>query len=135
MQHRTVNQSLSVYISNAGRLFSRREATGYGARGARHGTSDQIGTEGRTVGGLTRRVSFEGRSLVFDFAFQSGARRIVITFDETYGSCVARVIHGKESGRATTAYRTLTGFDIVVHSMEITGMSCRILNGNVFAVE
>jgi hypothetical protein len=139
----TASQSLSVYVSSTGRLFSRREATGRftdGMRGGRgnrggfgaHGSNEQVGGEGRTVGGLAQQAHFAGRSLVFSQAFQSGARQVVVDFDASYGGCSARVTHGRASGQSTTAYRTLTGRDIVVYSMDVANVSCRIVNGNVF---
>jgi hypothetical protein len=136
----TASQSLSVYVSSTGRLFSRREATGRfadGMRGGRgsggaHGSNEQVGGEGRTVGGLAQQAHFAGRSLVFSQAFQSGARQVAVDFDASYGGCSARVTHGRASGQSTTAYRTLTGRDVVVYSMDVANVSCRIVNGNVF---
>ena len=135
----TVSQSLSVYVSSTGRLFSRREATGRFAggrgnrgRGGAYGSNEQVGGEGRTAGGLAQQARFAGRSLVFSQAFQSGARQVAVDFDASYGSCSARVTHGRASGQSTTAYRTLTGRDVVVYSMDVANVSCRIVNGNVF---
>lgn len=131
----TASQSLKVYVSSTGRLFSRREATGRfaGGRGNRYGSNEQVGGEGRTVGGLARQARFVGRSLISSEAFQSGARQVAVDFDASYGGCSARVTHGRASGQSTTAYRTLTGRDVVVYSMDVANVSCRIVNGNVFA--
>lgn len=136
-----ISQSLSVYISSAGRLFSRREAVGRAIGGGRrraggrsvYGSNEHVGSQGVTSSGGSSSTRFQGQSLLFDAAFRSGARRVEADFDAGYASCTARVIHGRAGGSATTAYRTLTGVDIVVHSMEVSSPSCRIVDGNVFA--
>ena len=141
----TLSQSLSVYVSSTGRLFIRREATGRSADGMRggrfrgnrglggsHGSRDQVGAEGRMPSGLAQQTHFAGRSLVFSQAFRSGARQVAVDFDASYGGCSARVTHGRASGQSTTAYHTLNGRDIVVYSMDVANVSCRIVNGNVF---
>jgi hypothetical protein len=134
----SLSQSLSVYVSSTGRLFIRREATGRfvdgmrGGRGGAHGSNEQVGGEGRTAGGLAQQAHFAGRSLVFSQAFQSGALQVAVEFDASYGGCSARVTHGRASGQSTTAFRTLTGRDVVVYSMDVSNVSCRIVNGNVF---
>ena len=140
-----VSQTLSVYVSTEGHLFSRREglanrvggetgrSKGRGRGPDVYGKLENVGGGGQSSSGGARSLRFQGQSLVFDAAFRSGARHVSVDFDGSYASCTAQVIHGRAPGSATTAYRTLSGRNIVVHSMEVSAPTCRIVDGNVFA--
>jgi len=79
---------------------------------------------------------FEGNRLVayrgYGGGGGSGAMRAVATFDSSYSGCTLAVMVGKENGRVIKRQ----GFDGVVRevlSVEISGTSCSIQNGNAFA--
>ena len=150
---RAFTSSLRIYISTTGRAFSKESfvmtgASGgrWGGRGGRRGgggtllgrssESEQAPDDGRNSWGGNRIVHFEGGALLVDSPLIAGARRISIAFDAGYGSCNARVIHGREGGtgpiRQTSA---LNGRRFEVVSVQTSTPSCSIMSGNVFGGE
>jgi hypothetical protein len=139
--------SLQVYISTAGRAFSRESWSGggggmwrRGGRGRGFGTSFQEeqapGDPATSLGSSKEVVHMEGGALVVDRKMREGARRVVVTFDAGYTSCNARVILGREGG--TSALRswnpvTRRRFEIV--SINIATPSCAVAPGNMFGGE
>jgi hypothetical protein len=120
-------QNLSIYVSSAGRVFSRFVLqTGRGT-----GASEQV-AGGDNAG--SRVPSFQGRSMILFAPFRSGGmRRVVVDFDAGFGSCNARVGYARESGHATSiGYSRITQKLIEVQAIEVGGASCSVQNGNVF---
>jgi hypothetical protein len=105
------NNQLSVYVSGAGRSFSRMMAGG-----ARTTRSDQgsIGSAASTA----VSVYFENGALLADVTMISSALRVAIIFDAVYGKCNAMVIFGKDGG-------------VPVRGRDIKASSCSITDGNV----
>jgi hypothetical protein len=140
---RTINASLQIYVSTAGRAFSQESVSFSGTGGLRGGP--------RPVGGAyqenrapddpeSRRgvnvVHAEGRGLVVDRQMIDGARRVSITFDAGYGSCNARVIFGREGGAGALRGRSrVNGEPFEVLSSEVSTPSCSVRSGNVFGGE
>ena len=133
-KERQVGSSIKyiVYISTLGRLFehSSRSASG-GTQG-----NDIDPNAAQTKMGEARGLRFEGNTLVanrgYGGAGGSGAMRAVATFDSSYSSCALAVTHGKESGGGIKR----KGIDGVVReyvSINVTGTSCSIQNGNALA--
>lgn len=126
---RSVNasHSLSVYISSAGRVFSRFSATT--RRGS--GSNEQV-----SGGGGSRVPSFSGNSMTIVAPSQGMARRIAVEFGDGFSSCTASVIRGKESG-ASSGFGTslITGQRIETQSVTTSGASCSLRAGNVFGGE
>ena len=118
--------ALTVYVSSKGTLFNRRTNTN--PAGA-SGHVDQVGNDGRTT------IGFQGRTLVAVRATNGGARRIVVTFDGAFTSCTANVIRGKQTGAATIRTQSIihSGLEVEIRSVQTSGETCTIKDGNVFA--
>lgn len=120
----------SVYVSSAGRVFSRASMTN--PKRAATGSNDRVGDT------KNRNISFEGHTMI---ATQSGstggARRIMVTFDDAFGSCSARVIRGKQEGADKIVASSLITPGRVTEIVEVktSGESCSVKNGNVFGEE
>jgi hypothetical protein len=133
IQEHAGSATLRIYISNKGRIFS--EKIGIGLRGGmanRHGwsrtqMSQEVSDEGdnREV----REWRTEGRSLVAYKTFMSGARRLVIDFDNDYKSCSLKVSFAKEGG-TRNIIQGHGHWEIL--SIGVSSPSCRIQEGNVF---
>jgi hypothetical protein len=128
--HLNASHQISVYMSRAGRAFSKVSSVARGFRGL---TSYGRDTE-RAPGDKNANVHFEGGTLLVDFKLGSGARRIVVTFDDRYSGCSARVLHGKEKGTPMRNVN-LAGRPQTIHSIEAVSPSCSIKDGNVFATQ
>jgi hypothetical protein len=105
------NYQLSIYVSGAGRTFSRMAASGARSALSERGPSDA------TVS-TAASVYFANGALLADAKTISGALRVAITFDGAYGRCNARVIFAGDGGA-------------LVHRKDITASSCSIVDGNV----
>lgn len=129
-QSRAIAQSLSVYVSSQGRLFSRRTATNpKGAGGKREG----VGEAGQSATGGLRNSRFQGGTLVVSTELAGGARLIAVSFGDGFATCTASVIVAREAGRQTMQIKSLAdGGMIEVQSVTASAPSCAIRAGNVF---
>jgi hypothetical protein len=121
-----------IYVSSLGRLFEHSSRS----LGGRTQAADVDPSAAKTKLGEARGLRFEGNRLVayrgYGSGGGSGAMRAVATFDSSYSSCTVAVTVGKEKGRVIKRQ----GFDGVVRevvSIEISGATCSIQNGNAFA--
>jgi hypothetical protein len=120
----------SIYISSAGRLFTRIAVNG--TRGT--GSQDQVGAEGANQSGGASVAQLNGSSLVINSAFSGGARHVEADFDSGFSSCAAKVILGKTNAGGTFRMKSLiNGKEIEVLSSTVSAASCSIHDGNVFA--
>jgi len=88
------NTTRTIYISSAGRLFARRDRTD----GGRAQNSDRKdGGPGEMIASTLR---LQGRRLVGNAPFISGAAHMEIDFDSSASSCTASLMMGRDSGRA-----------------------------------
>lgn len=133
-KERQVRNSIKyiIYISSLGRLFEHSSRS----LGGRTQGGDVDPNAAKTKIGEARGLRFEGNRLVayrgYGGGGGSGAMRAVATFDSSYSSCTLAVMVGKENGGVIKRQ----GFDGVVRevlSVEISGASCSIQNGNAFA--
>jgi hypothetical protein len=138
---RSRSASLQVYISTAGRAFTKESVStvgaGRGSRRGRGGTSYQEelapGDATSSLGRSNDVVHMEGGALAVDRKMREGARRVAVTFDAGYTSCNARVTLGREGGTGELRARNPANgrrFEIV--SVDIATPSCSIESGNVF---
>jgi hypothetical protein len=120
-----------VYISSAGRVFSR--FTRHNPNSGRSNTS-ALSPDGKLsvsgVGQGSRTARFDGRQLVSENAMSSGARRIQADFDPSFRSCILRVIYGKEAG-ADQRHRGMDGRMYTIISTDVSAQSCSIRAGNL----
>jgi hypothetical protein len=135
-QSRSVGQSLSVYISSEGRAFAKRTVSTTGGGRGRGGVRAKTGSA-ETVGDNTGHgpsTQFRGNTLIFTNQFGGGARMARIEFDQSFSSCTATVIVGRENGRGTAHAKALnSGKSLEIASATVSGTSCSIQSGNVFA--
>jgi hypothetical protein len=121
--------SRSLYISSAGRPFTRTTAT----PGRRSGSAEAVGASGQTHSGGARQVQFHGRSIVMTGASRSGgARRVQIDFNEGFSNCNAHVIVGFEAGKTIKSKSLASGKPMEVRSSTVSGTTCTVRDGNVF---
>jgi hypothetical protein len=126
----TTVSDFRVYISSAGRLFSR--FTRENARSGRSNSSAAAPDGDVEFGGVgqgSRTSYFEGRQFISEHQMRSGARRIQANFDSSYRSCTLRVIYGKEGG-APLYHRSMDGRMYYIVSTNISSPKCAIEAGN-----
>ena len=111
--------NLSVYVSTAGRVFSR--AT-FSTR-AGTGTIERAPREG---GGAypTRMGLFGGQTMT---------RRTLVEFDPSFSSCRARVALVLQPGMTSVSFSPITRKYIEIKSMTASGVSCSVKSGNILA--
>ena len=119
---------LQMYISGAGRPFTRVTSSG---RGTALG-NEQVGSGGESLGGGTRSVRIGGNSIIVQADSGNYARKLSIDVTPGGGSCTAKMSVGKESGSAPRAFRNSSGTTLEIHSLSVSGVSCSIRRGNVF---
>jgi len=118
--------SKNIYISTEGRPFQRLTVTA----GA-HAASGE-GSVGAT--GDNYQVHFQGHSLEMTGGLSSGARRIVVTFNDNHTSCEARVVTAKPAGAELLRIKSLvSGRLFEIRSTSVSGTTCTMREGNVFA--
>jgi hypothetical protein len=141
---KALSMSMQVYISTAGRAFTKESVFSSGGgslRGGRGGRGgfglsfqgEQGPGDARSSVGRNDVVHMEGGALMVDRKLLEGARRISITFDAGYGSCTARVIMAREGGTGALRVRNpILGRRSEILSEDNGTPSCSIASGNVF---
>jgi hypothetical protein len=126
----TLSFDLSIYISSAGRPFTR--LTLASRRGS--AVNEQVGNSGTALGGGVRAVSANGHAIVFQATMGNYARNLTVELAPGGSSCSAQMVVGKEVGSAPKAFRSpVTGMMTEIHSLTVNGVSCAVQEGNVFA--
>jgi len=115
----------SYYIGSTGRPFVRDTF--------KTKKREMFDTSGTTDTGGPRTIHFQGNSLVDTEAYIRGARRIQIDFDDSFGSCTAHIIAGKEPGASTFITKNIGGKLIEVRSRTYSDVTCAVRDGNVLA--
>jgi hypothetical protein len=126
----TGSGQLSVYISDAGRPFSRVSMSVTNRRGmTRSGNRDAVQGEGSA-----RSFSFHGNTMSASMPRgNAGAMQILVSFESGFQGCSARVVTGKAGGaQSTRVTSVITGRQYEFYSVKTSGESCRVQNGNVF---
>lgn len=119
--------SVTLYISTAGRIFSRRTDSVRGRSGARERALDDA--EVRTRGG-----HFSDQTLTLISESKGGASRIAIEFDQSFASCRARVAVAFQSGKASIiTLSPIIHKHIEIKSVSANGVSCAVNAGNALA--
>jgi hypothetical protein len=121
---RSVNAShtLSVYVSTAGRAFTRQ------VNSTRSGTGklDQVSGQGGNA-----QTSFDGQSMTFVRENRGGARRILVRFDAGFSGCTATAGTGFESGKTSISMSPITKRQVEIRSVTVGSVSCAVQAGNV----
>jgi hypothetical protein len=119
--------TLSIYVSTAGRVFSRQT----NATRAGSGNIDQVAGEGGSGGYATRAPSFSGQTLTVIGENKGGARRAVIDFDASFASCTAKASTGFEAGKSSISLSPITHKHVEIKSVNTGAASCSVQGGNV----
>jgi hypothetical protein len=128
------SDSLSIYISTAGRAFSREvfvRTDGSGGQRGSQSVSDQAPDDSRSSTGDQRIVHFEHGALLVDNRLVAGTRRISITFGAGYGSCNARLTYDRPGDGGPIRRKLLNGRRYELVSIQTSAPSCSIMSGNV----
>ena len=122
----TSAHDLITYISSEGRVFTR--LTGSASGGS--GKSEQVAEEGGS-----RVPHFSGATMeIFAPYAAGGMRQIVVTFEPGFGSCSASVASLEQAGQTVfRGYSLIQKRPVEFHSVSMTGATCSVRTGNVFA--
>ena len=134
IQHVTIRGDYAVYVSSQGRVFSQLVRKGINKQGQESGVASGAsrGPDGniKTRHSRGNRVlKFEGRSLITNSTYESGARHITIAFDEGFRNCTVGVIFGKEAGAPGIVNHGMTGRLFMLVSVDVGATSCAIRDG------
>lgn len=122
----SATHKLSIYVSTAGRVFSRQT----NSTRAGSGTTEQVAGEG---GGSfpVRTPSFAGQTMTIIGESRGGARRTIVDFDAGFTSCSARTATAFASGQTSRSVSPITKRKVEIMSVSAGGASCAMQNGNV----
>ena len=128
---RSVPNRLQVYISSEGRTFERRSIGSAFNEGVSGGAITGTAWGSHRAGGSR----FQGNSLILAGVTRSGAARVVtITFASDFSTCSVRAQVGREVGSSISKGNALgSGRPIEFIPQGVTGESCSIQSGNIFA--
>jgi len=116
------NAARTIYVSSAGRIFSRVSR--------RDGNASETRDAGPSESGNTFR--FAGDKLVGVLQLASGASQLTVSFDAGGQSCSAAVVTGRENGRPIK-WKGVDGMmrEATGHATA-SNVSCSITGGNAF---
>ena len=122
---RSAAQSLQIYVSNEGRTFERRS----------EGPWKREGVGGGAIGAGSSSSRFHGNTLVIaGQTAVSGASQVLVNFDSSFSSCSVKVTVGYAAGQSSIKSKNpVNGQPVEWRLDSITGESCSIQSGNVFA--
>jgi hypothetical protein len=128
---RSIPNRLQVYISSEGRTFERRSIGSAFNEGVSGGAITGTAWGSHRAGGSR----FQGNSLILAGVTRSGAARVVtITFASDFSTCSVRAQVGREVGSSISKGNALgSGRPIEFIPQGVTGESCSIQSGNIFA--
>jgi len=122
------SDSTSIYVSTAGRIFSRR------TNSTRAGSGTVERAPGEGSGAYPKgTVLFGGQTMTLIGETKGGAYRTVIEFDANFVSCTARRAIAFQSGKTSIALSPIIHKYVEVKSVTVSGMSCSVKTGNVLA--
>jgi hypothetical protein len=80
------------------------------------------------------KMQFSGRAITLTTASSGGlARKITATFNEGFTACEAQIVFAKRASVEVVVGRSLTSEPQEVGSATVSGASCSVRDGNVFA--
>jgi hypothetical protein len=126
---RVVRSQRVIYVSSAGRIFVKQTYDAPGGAG-----SAEMAPDEKTPSGGARDVRFQGDKIVAMAVLQGGAAgRMVISFDQRFSTCSVEAVIGNSGPGPARIQRRGVSFE--VQSTRISGQSCSLRDGNVFANE
>jgi hypothetical protein len=134
------NNRLQIYISSAGRVFTKWRSENVSNSLNNRRPSGQVWENQQAPDGSASSelqkitVHFERGALVADSLMVTGARRFLITFDPSYSNCNLRIIWGKERGIPVRTRSVFSGRILELLSAKpAKPPACSVTSGNVFA--
>jgi hypothetical protein len=115
--------SLNVYVSTAGRVFSRRTTSTRAGSGTIERAPGGSGVQGKAL--------FAGQNMTLIGVTTGGAYRTSVDFDASFTSCNARVALAFQPGRTSITLSPISKKYLEVKSTTVNGMSCSVRAGNV----
>ncbi|HZP76588.1 MAG TPA: hypothetical protein VFB45_10630 [Pseudolabrys sp.] len=136
--HTVVQNNRTWYISDTGKVFRRVARTIAARRGANPvyeaGASRVGGNVIKTPNQYYAAVlNFNGHTATDDVKVESGARRLTVTFNDSFTGCSVSVVHGKEGGASGMVMRSMGGRMITVRNISAGSTSCSVAAGNMFS--
>jgi len=132
-----VHTTFTIYVSENGRLFSQSHRATMNSLGQITHSTASSRTRGNTIqtgnSRYTPKGQFQGRTFVSMAQYESGARRVVLTFDETFSSCQISITFGKEDGAPGMVSRGSDGRLYMVSKVDIANATCSVRAGNALA--
>lgn len=117
------NTTITIYISSAGRVFSRTVRN--------DGKAGVSATKERAPGESAWRVA--GDKLVGNGSHVSGATQTTVSFDPSGQSCTATVLFGRDAGRALQ-WKGVDGITYTATGPWVaSNLRCSVASGNAFA--
>jgi hypothetical protein len=136
--HRVVSHAYGVYVSTRGRVFfqSGRVTLGRGGLSTGVGVGSSRDPDGHVIRdnrssarpGVDR---WQGRTFTHTTQFDSGARRVAANFDESFRTCSADVVYGREGGVPGVIVHGMNS-RLQIFQAKISSISCTITDGNMF---
>ena len=117
------SHTLSIYVSTAGRLFSRQINTTRAGSGGRERAPGE-----RNPGSIT----FGGQTMTVFSQTHGGTQRTVVHFDNGFAGCSATTGLGFEHGQTSVSISPITHRRVEMRSSTVTSVGCSVRNGNVF---
>ena len=126
----SIDHKMTIYISSAGRQFTRYSRSN--RIGGTAGSGDIDPGSKKSPSGRARDARFQGNRLIVSTEWFSGASQMTATFDASFSSCTLSVTAGRTGGAALRA-KGPDGVMYTLDSYSTVGPSCSVQNGNVFA--
>jgi hypothetical protein len=117
--------SFNIYVSAAGRVFSRRTTSTRAGSGTIERAPGGSGGQGKAL--------FAGQTMTLIGVTTGGAYRTSIDFDASFTSCSARVALAFQSGRTSITLSPISKKYLEIKSTTVNGMNCSVRAGNVLA--
>jgi hypothetical protein len=132
-----VSAEMRVYVSEAGRAFSRLTMLVMNKHGhLKSGNADAVdGVGSGPKGNFARTVNFNGATMIVGQPRGAGgAQQVLVRFDSGFQTCSAQVIVGRSSKSGSISTTSLiNGQHVEIFSVAASGESCHVQSGNVFA--
>ncbi|MCW5701853.1 MAG: hypothetical protein AB7I42_07925 [Bradyrhizobium sp.] len=126
----TVNGRMEIYVSSAGRPFSK--ITIEGRRGGPQ-SNEQVGGGGTSLGGGVRSMNVNGNTITLRSSFGNFARNLRVEVAPGGGSCQAQMVVGKQVGSSPVVIHNVTGLKLEIHSLAVSGVTCSVQQSNIHA--
>jgi hypothetical protein len=136
-RHAITYLAFGIYVSSHGRPFIRsaRSVVTRSPQTPTLAAGDSRSPDGaviRTGAPRPTKWEFQGRQLAGYTTYESGVRRIIVVFDESFRTCTFDVTYAKEAGVPGIIAHTLNTQLAIRGDVKVTPQSCTVIDGNTF---